>query len=683
MNSESPAPVGILYIPQEELAKHPLTIKDIAFQSDNTTREFSPEMETAFLQGKNTVRATILEKLKNEWDLDALKILPASAAANIQEFYEPKVTDDAFAKLYKRLLGDIQKDDVISLAKELGISRGLSLGDLARLPRAAQAQIVFLLLTQESYLMHRYPAMVKKGIKKDHTVVKAKDLGTTWKELLKFMPADTMRYMCDLGGYLDLSDNRDIANLLLSTGKAYRDINPRSAKEQQPIGMLKYTNSERTQIKQLAANEALPFAVFSSETNKGTVVKWNPGMTDEEFRTAIDRALQDKKSWKALNRFESALIGFNVDRQDTLYSQKSVKAGFEGTREWRPFLVFSQGVSKRVRNRDEVEPLHLQAAFDHVACDGRLAEVFLRGLPDKESPVPKIKGVAHYFAEMTGRSILGEDRSKEMTMENYGDVVTFTLPEISAGADLCTYASLWGLNLYQEVMTEIEGSKSRWRKLNPNTPANFTVSRNPLAPLAAGSCWKVNNKRIPVDSPAYTYRHVIGLVNGLDGFKYTKYLIDTHKEKGTMPINMKLMELWVNSQAPDYVKLQLMRLNRSSWLTPLRNLIFPKTAIVEEDGLDHTTVAGRDMPNVVVNKKKGKTKLIYSIDPTSEFFRKNALALYVPWASRAFSDVIKTINEWKASEGTLIQLNDAMEQIYQDYKERLIKLVRQPKYVSI
>jgi hypothetical protein len=562
----------------------------------------------------------------------------------------------ALAGILSRALGDRRRGRT-SHTQELRIARGEYQETARHLGKA------LLFRFQELALVRLQP--VRGGrLPRRRAVVTGRlhprslDMGRVWKDFIALCPPESMHYSCSVGMELVLSEWEATADLLQATAVALREIAPYAAAAGQPIGFVEHSARQRTRIAPMDPEaKRIPFLLFRTQrtgTAVGCNVEWHAEGSATGFRQAVKEALEkQEREWSDVRELSPALIAINVEAMDRRFSLDAAREGFRACRERHPWLVYGNG-----RGKDGT--LHLEAAVDHVAADGRLSDVFLQGERlERNGERIALAGVAGHYQALSGKRLL-EPSATAPAIEDYEDVVVVRIGAIRAGADVCLFAYIWALNLLKNFFRKKEGGS--WHLLSESTSVNFTVTGDPLRPLVPASVWVTNPDAYPEESQHHGLRHVLGAVNCLIGFKIQK----DRARQGTAPpeemtTNARSMAIVSHARVPDRLMMALLRLNRHPRFTALRAMLFPSTGIVEADpvdeegrvlkaGLTHTTVAGRDLPNVVIVKHSERTELVFSIEPESRFFPAGRLAPSARWLAGTMEELIDRLLCWREAE---------------------------------
>ncbi len=589
--------------------------------------------------------------------------------------------------------GGADRDERVPLdrVREMGIVRGTAYGSqrLAAL-RHGPREIV-LQIQKEAFARQYLPedeeeewsrtsppkklVGMLQALARNPPEVSRRDPGTVWKDFVACFPPETLRYQCEIGQDLFLGDPRDLTTLLLATTRAMQEFAEPTRETGQPLGYVLTFARKAAKIKPYQAGDRVPVLVYHQVGGRaqGELVSVQPG-EESVLASEIRQVLKNRDGWRDLDLLDEALVAVNITPPERpgegMFSQESVGPGFGAGQEAHPWLVFHNG-------RDIHGHLHLQAAADHFACDGALLALFVRG---GEAGRHCFEGLAGFHRKETRRDLLVREprRSSDLGTYDYGQVALAEMPRpsVEAGGDLFTCAALWAIGLYVTHMQEARGGI--WRKLNPNTACNFTVTErgNALRPLSVASCWLGSPEKYLVGSPFYPYRHALGLTAGLIGFKLGKELA---RRKKRLPEAAYWMSLLVHNRFPDWLKKAALWLNRSAALTDIRNHLFPPTVIYENEqvGLVHNTVAGTDLPNVVIcdHLQRGQVTLAFSVAPDSHFISPGELGPLVEWMAPAMQGFLEAMGRWQRDRaGTLQDLNRSIEALYRERQRELAQL---------
>ncbi|MBN1582151.1 MAG: hypothetical protein JXA89_15715 [Anaerolineae bacterium] len=682
-------------------------LRETARKALGRTRGFSPRQEASFVGDGRTLRANLLDKWQR------LLGMP-----QVQEETTPKglvrPTPTQPGPAYQgpaSMVTDIQGHEIgsgiangdktssLDRVREMNIVRGSVSGSRRQLTVRLRETVLEIqkaafvrqsLPQEEEEAWSRTPPLKRwwkrlQAFVQEPSETSLRDLGRrdlgrdpsrVWKDFVACFSPETLRYQCEIRERFDLEDPQALTDLLFAASRAMFEFAQPTREAGQPVGYIVTSATKATEIRPYRAGDEVPILLYhkAGRRSKGVLIIVRPGEQKSILYAQIRRAMETRDHWQDLGVLDAALIAVNVTCPkgpgEGMFSQGAVRPGFRAGQRAHPWLVFYQG-------QDTQGNLHLQASADHFACDGRLLALFIRG---GEAGGQLFKGLAGFYAEETGQVFLVRTPSTltDLTISDYGQVVLAKMPRpnVESGGDLFTCAVLWAIGLHINHMQEVRGGI--WKRLNANASCNFTVTErgNALKPLSVASCWLASPESYSLASPFYHYRHVLSLTTGLIGFKLGK---DHAFGQGRVPEAVSWMSLLVHNRFPDWFKKRTLELNRSSAFTDIRNHLFPPTIIFEQETgeLVHNTVAGTDLPNVVIwdDHQDDEVTLTFSIAPGSHFVAPGELFLLAGWIAAAMRAFLELVGQWQRDEaGTLRGLNQKIELLYQEQRKELANL---------
>lgn len=672
------------------------SLRAAAHQARGKTRGFSLEQEILFAGDGRTLRARLLEQW---WRLLGLSpdpgksIPPGSAppgpATMITDIQGHEI---GCCGTYANTISPLDR------VKEMEIVRGSVLDSRPTL--SARLREIVLELQKTAFVRQSLPKEQEEAwsrtplLKRRWKMVQAffqeppkvslRDPGRVWKDFVSCFAPETLWYQCEIREHFDLEDPQRLADLLFATCRAMQEFAQPTVDAGQPLGYVLTSATRATTIRPYRAGDDVPVLVYHQAGNgpRGVLITIRPGQQKSILDAQIKQAMEGRANWQELGGLDHVLLAVNVTRPqrpgEGLFSQGWVRPGFRAGRRAHPWLVFYQGLDTQGNQ-------HLQASADHFACDGRLLGLFIRG---GVAGGQLFEGLAGLYQQQTGQKFLGREPRTlaDLLVSDYGQVVLAEMPrpDVNTGADLFTCAALWAIGLHISHMQKTRGGI--WNTLSPNAACNFTVTdrENPLKPLSVASCWLSSPEKYASDSPFYPYRHVVGLTAGLIGFKLGKELAFGRKR---LPEAMYWMSLLVHNRFPGWFKKAILKLNRSWALTDIRNHLFPPTIIFEKEagGLIHNTVAGTDLPNVVIweDQQDNEITLSFSIAPDSRFVAPGELGPLAEWLAAAMRAFLETVGQWQQEQdGTLRELDQRIQVLYQEKSKELADRYSAEKHVA-